>query len=46
MPNKSKAGKPKPRSKPKGFKNAGSAWKGVMKMIVKKKHPDAGWPED
>jgi hypothetical protein len=46
MPNKSKAEKPKPRSKPKVLKKAASDWKEAIKKAVKKKHPDAGWPED
>jgi hypothetical protein len=49
VPKKSKKVKPDPRKtpapKPKGGKIEGD-WKEVIKKAVKKKHPDAGWPED
>jgi hypothetical protein len=49
MPKKSKNVKlprkpPGPKSKV--LKKAEVDWKDVIKRAVKKKHPDAGWPED
>jgi hypothetical protein len=50
MPNKSKKVRSDPHKtlgpKPKGSKKVKSDWKEVIKKAVKKKHPDAGWPED
>jgi hypothetical protein len=49
MPNKSKNVKSSPRKKtapkPKGGKIAVD-WKETIKKAVRKKHPDAGWPQD